>query len=184
MNTRRPTPTIRIRRVAAAATVSLYGTGACGAGPAGARPFDLVPVGAPPPFVDAAGPARLDRSLKAVRLDHGRNVELSSWRFEPAPGRSAARDSYWCGVALEGQALTVIGVGPTESVSCAGLAEVGPLPKGRIGLIYRTTSPNADSLSAVVLTKTGSVWSLDERATERLLVASPPNLPAMLKLLE
>ena len=134
---------------------------------------------APPRFADAAAAARLDRAAHSVTLDGGRTVELSSWRFEPAPGRSEMRNTYWCGVGVEGQALTVIGVGQTEAVSCDGVAEAGALPGGRIGLIYRTSSPNAESLTAVVLTKAGAAWAIDERATERLQAVSPPTLAAM-----
>lgn len=135
----------------------------------------------PASFPDAAGPARPDRAAQALVLTDGRKAELSSWRFEPAPGRSEARNTYWCGVQLDGQALTAIGVGATEAVSCDGLAAAGAVSKGRIGLIYRTSSPNADSLTAVVLTPAGGAWAVDEDATERLLETSPATLAALRK---
>lgn len=135
----------------------------------------------PASFPDAAGPARLDRAAQAVVLTDGRKADLSSWRFEPAPGRSEARNTYWCGVQLDGQTLTVIGVGATEAVSCDGLAAAGAVSKGRIGLIYRTSSPNADSLTAVVLTPAGAAWTVDEDATERLEETSPATLTALRK---
>ena len=156
--------------------LALCSAGGCDAAPtSGAAPMR---------FADAAGPARLDCSAQAFTLADGGEVELSSWRFEPAGGRTEARNTYWCGVAVEGQVLTVIGVGFTEAVSCDGLADAGALPKGRIGLIYRTSSPNAQSLTSVVLTKGGGAWAVDEGATERLLVPSPATLAAMRKVLE
>jgi hypothetical protein len=135
--------------------------------------------GAPVRFADAGSRPRLDRSAQAFTLADGTKVELSSWRFEPAPGRSKARNTYWCGVAVDGEALTVIGVGLTETVSCDGLADAGALPKGRIGLIYRTSSPNAQSLTSVILTKVGGTWAVDGGATKRLFTLSPPTLAAM-----
>lgn len=184
--------------------LALSGAGACDAGsqtapktapkpvsqasapaPAVVKPAASAPAAAPPAvFADAAGPARPDHAPQALVLTGGRKATLSSWRFEPAPGRSEARDTYWCGVQLDGQALTVIGVGVTEAVSCDGLAAAGAVSKGRIGLIYRTSSPNADSLTAVVLAPAGGAWAVDEDLTERLSETSPATLAALRKAVE
>jgi hypothetical protein len=130
-------------------------------------------------FPDAAGAAKLDRAAQALTLSDGQTVELSSWRFEPAPGRSEARNAYRCGVQVEGNTLEVIGVGQTEALSCDGLAAVGAVSRGRIGLIYRASSPNAASVVAVVLTRNAGAWVIDERATEHLSDVSPATLAAM-----
>ena len=188
-----------MRAGALAVTLAVCGAGACDAGPSphpsevsAPRTQATAAAGAsgesashaPPPFADAAGPVRLDRAPQAVTLDGGRMVELSSWRFEPAPGRSELRNTYWCGVGVEGQALTVIGVGHTETVSCDGMADAGAVPGGRIGLIYRTSSPNAQSLTAVVVVKAEGAWAIDEPATERLLAISPATVDAMRKVIQ
>jgi hypothetical protein len=165
-----------------ASVLALICAGACDAAPpaakAGSGPTPAATTPAPR-FRDAAGAARLDRAPQALVLTNGHKVDVSSWRFEPAPGRSEARNTYWCGVQVDGRPLTVIGVGSTETLSCGGLAEIGALSKGRIGLIYRTSSPNAASLTSVILTEAAGAWAIDEKATERLSETSPATLAAL-----
>lgn len=141
-------------------------------------------------FPDAAGPPVLDRSV-AVRLGGGRTVRLASVRFAPAPGRSEAVNTTWCGLVVQAagradQGVVVIGAGPTEALSCDGLKDAGPLPPSggspRIGLVYKTSSPNAAGLTPSVLVweRASGQWRQDERATDRLSgLAGAPTLDRM-----
>jgi len=167
---------------AAALTLGLVGVGGCDAAP-GASARSPAPTAtaaaAAAQFADAAGPASLDRTVRLAAGGGTQATIITSWRFEPATGLTEARNVAWCGVQLDAQTLTTIGRGATEAVSCEGLADAGALPDGRIGLIYHTASPNARSLTAVVLVRGGQAWRVDEAATERLQDLAPANLSAV-----
>ncbi len=70
------------------------------------------------------------------------------------------------------QAIIVIGIGDTETVSCDHLADVGPMPsvrgEPRVGFVYKTHSPNSPSIDAaiIVLNPATKKWQLDAKATD------------------
>ena len=130
-------------------------------------------------FPEAKAPLTADGPPKVLTLGGSDTVEVTAWRFTPLPGLSQAATTKWCGVVLhadasESQALVTIGVSFTEALSCRGLADIGVVPaKGaaaRIGLLYRTASPNAEVVTPVVLMRdpASSTWSVDATASQRL----------------
>jgi len=140
-------------------------------------------------FPQAAGPPVLDKSV-AVALTAGQ-VGLISVRFAPAPGQSQMFNSFWCGLVIKSaghaQGLVVVGEpGPTETLSCLGLQAAGMIGSlggaPRIGLLYKASSPNAESIAAVVITldtKAG-IWKNDDPATNYLTgIAGTPSLDWM-----
>lgn len=106
------------------------------------------------------------------------SLTLRSYRFEPAKPDTGARNAFRCGVLIDegngqSQALTTIGApGWTETLSCDTLIESG-LTSGtgaqqHLVLIYGTRSPNAEGRTAVVLTRVGSGWAVNEEVMQRL----------------
>ena len=134
---------------------------------------------------------------RTVRLPTGRGdeAEVASYRFKPRPGLTQWFVAQWCGVTVSTSRATskpilVIGTGVTGSVTCQGLKDAGTMPPDgpvkRIGLVYRTASPNFPGVTAVLLASdpaTGT-WVVDHNhddAFSRILPS--PDLASMRRIL-
>ena len=131
---------------------------------------------APPPlFPSAVSAPTVDRSV-LITISPKEKIKLTSVRFRPAPGQSQLFNTYFCGVVIKtagqpDQGIVVVGIGETETVNCDQLMTAGIMPplKGepRIGLIYRTNSPNAtgDSPAILLFDAATNAWKIDEPDT-------------------
>ncbi len=139
-------------------------------------------------FPAAQAPISADRTLSVAMSSGG--MTLASYRFSPKPGQSSHFNAMWCGLTLQAkdhvaQAVVTIGQGDFETLSCDGLAQAGAMPaKGtapRLGLIYRTRSPNFASTTPVVLVDNpGSGWTVDDSVNPALnALTKTPTLPLM-----
>jgi hypothetical protein len=130
-------------------------------------------------FPEAKPPLKPDGAPRTIALTADTTLELTDLRFAPRPGLSEAVDTTWCGVVLRSagrpaQGLITIGTNDTEALSCGGLSEAGAVPRDgpvlRIGLVYRTFSPNAAVATPVVLARDPATltWSIDTSLSEHL----------------
>jgi hypothetical protein len=153
------------------------------------------------PIADASDLATAKRLLAAssiwkdkgplqLRTDRGL-LTLESFRFEPAESDGLARTGLRCGIVIssgtERVAVTTIGDGWTETLSCGGLVEVAAFLRcsgqPRIVMIYKASTPNGLGRVAVVLKRTsGQAWLVDEHKMEQLSLASqPPTMPILMR---
>ncbi|MFL5286863.1 MAG: hypothetical protein ACJ8AW_39305 [Rhodopila sp.] len=130
-------------------------------------------------FPDAQGPLKPDGDARRVSLGGTDTIEIQPLRFTPLPGHSVALNTTWCGVVLRdpsgvAQGVVTIGTGITDVLSCGHLLEAGALPPAggvaRLGLVYRTASPNASVVTPVVLARPGpgAPWAVDADLSQRL----------------
>lgn len=112
----------------------------------------------------------------------GEALTIRSFRFQAAEPGAFWRNGFRCGAVVEGvdvQAITTIGEGWTETLSCDRLVD-GALLAGRnatcLVLIYYARTPNGAGRTAVVLkrSKGGNAWHVDEPEMERLSLVSEP----------
>jgi hypothetical protein len=130
-------------------------------------------------FPDARMPLKPDGGPRTVALGPAETIEIQPLRFAPLPGHSVALNTTWCGVVLReaaaaAQGVVTIGTGITDALSCGHLLEAGALPasdgSSRLGLIYRTASPNASVTTPIVLARPGqgAPWVVDTALSQRL----------------
>ena len=122
-------------------------------------------------FPEASAATVPERTVR-FPIGRGNEAEVASYRFKPRPGLTQWLVAQWCGVTVSTSRATskpilVIGTGVTGSVTCQGLKDAGPMPPDgpvkRIGLVYRTASPNFPGVTAVLLASdpaTGA-WAVD-----------------------
>jgi hypothetical protein len=129
-------------------------------------------------FPDARMPLKPDGEARTVSLGPAETIEIQPLRFAPLPGRSVTLNTTWCGVVLReaaaAQGVVTVGTGITDALSCGHLLEAGPLPasggSSRLGLVYRTASPNASVITPIVLARPGrgAPWAVDADLSQRL----------------
>jgi hypothetical protein len=156
-------------RPAAAAVILVF---AAASGPAGNT------TGCLSLFPDAQMPLKPDGGAQTISFDTAGTIEIDPVRFAPLPGHSVAFSTTWCGVVLrqagERQGVVTVGTGITDALSCGHLLEAGALPEAgetlRLGLVYRTASPNASVITPIVLARRGrgALWAVDADVSQRL----------------
>jgi hypothetical protein len=130
-------------------------------------------------FPDAREPLKPDGDTRRVSLGGTDAIEIQPVRFTPLPGHSVALNTTWCGVVLRdpsgaAQGVVTVGTGITDVLSCSHLLEAGALPAAggvaRLGLVYRTASPNAAVVTPIVLARPGpgAPWAVDADVSQRL----------------
>ena len=143
-------------------------------------------------FPTAQAPISTDRTLSLVTPSG--ELTLTSFRFAPKPGQSSHFNAMWCGLTVQAKdrasrAIVTIGRGDFETLSCDGLTQAGVMPaKGsmpRLGLIYRTRSPNFASTTALVLVDDPvESWIVDASVNNALnALTQTATLPLMRKAL-
>ena len=145
-------------------------------------------------FPEASAATAPERTTR-FPIGQGNEAVVASYRFKPRPGLTQWFVAQWCGVTIAmGRAtskpILVIGTGVTGSVTCQGLKDAGPMPSDgpvkRIGLVYRTASPNFPGVTLVLLAldpATGE-WTVDhghDDAFDHILPA--PDLASMRRIL-
>ncbi len=145
-------------------------------------------------FPEASAAAAPERTVR-FQMERVKEAVVASYRFKPRPGLTQWFIAQWCGVTVStGRAtsrpILAIGTGVTGSVTCLGLKDAGSMPPDgpirRIGLVYRTASPNFPGVTAVLLALdpvTGE-WTVDHHhdvAFDHILPA--PSLASMRRIL-
>ena len=147
-----------------------------------------------PLFPESPAPITPERSIGF--MTNGRHrVAIASYRFKPKAGLTQWSMMEWCGVTITtGRAvsmpLLVIGTGQTGALTCLGLKDAGLMPSRRpeirVGLIYRTASPNFPVTTPVLLSLdpvTGE-WRVDHRHDDEFGRVQPaPTLVSMRQIL-
>ena len=130
-------------------------------------------------FPQAADTPKPDRPEIALKIRGLGLTHVSTVRFTPHPGLSQAVVTTWCGVVVrEGSApakpIVTIGVASTEALSCDGLAEIGDVSSAavpaRLGLVYRTRSANAVSLTPLIVVRDSrsGEWRIDQTLSDEI----------------
>lgn len=130
-------------------------------------------------FPQAAGAPIPDRREVAFKIQGLGQVHVSAVRFAPKPGLSQAAVTTWCGLVVKersapAKSFVTIGMASTETLSCDGLAEIGdvssPVVPARLGLVYRTRSANAVSLTPLVILRNASTgaWEINQSSSEAI----------------
>lgn len=127
-------------------------------------------------FTESAGTEQLDGQRHRVSLGRDQHIEFQSVKFRPKDVLTQTRNATWCGVEITDPSGRIedhvaIGVGFSETVSCLGLRNVGPIklatwPQSIIA-VYDVASPNAVSRLLVVFGRRsdGELWQIDEPAS-------------------
>lgn len=116
-----------------------------------------------PSYADIEGPSEeFEKRTLKLRFDDSDSLELSSSRRWGKTPTSPTQ----CRVKIGSSTLTTIGVGYFEALQCLNLIEAGALKADnnnkRIGLIYRTASPNFVGRTPIVLRQADSKeWIID-----------------------